>query len=254
MKYLNEAGRRAFSLILAVLTATALFVPCAMAEGITFRGIPWGSSQTEVEKAMDAEGIDLWVYEDYNMRRWDGIEQQFDWEHSKDIPCGWYSTAFGCNLTVAGYNVHYVETYCVCGTPENGKISQSKDDSIFYIGAYTFDVIDHRAVYEDLKEKLCSIYGECEEKAKNGSGFHFGAKGSGEYHYTERTATWNGDDETSVKLYCYTSDYDDDNDIRVAIYYGKTDMDGYIDSLQAKMKADALQAERDSRSASKDGL
>lgn len=78
MKYLKKAGRRAFSLILAVMTVTALLVPCAMADGITFRDIPWGSSQTEVEKAMDAEGIDLWVYEDYNMRRWDGIEQQFD--------------------------------------------------------------------------------------------------------------------------------------------------------------------------------
>lgn len=254
MKYLHKAGSRAVSLVLAVLTIAVLLAPCVQAEGITFRNIPWGSSQTEVEKVMDAEGVDLWVYEDYSMRRWDGIEQQFDWEHSKDMPCGWYSIAFSCNLTVAGYNVHNVETYCVCGTSGNGEISQSKDDGLFYIGAYTFDVIDHEAAYGDLKEKLCSIYGECDEKLKNGSGFHFGTKGSGEYHYIERTATWNGDNETSVKLYCYTSDYDDDSGIRVAIYYGKTDMDEYIDSLQAKMKADALQAERDSRSTSKDGL
>lgn len=254
MKHFCKLGRCAVSLILAVLTVAAVLAPCASAEGITFRNIPWGSSQTEVEKVMDEEGVDLWVYEDYSMRRWDGIEKQFDWDHNDDMPCGWYGVAFGCDLTVAGYNVYNVETYCVCGTSTNGEISQSKEDGLFYIGAYTFSVIDQEAAYADLKDKLASIYGEYSEKTNTGSGFHFGAGSSGEYHYVERTATWNGDDETSVKLYCYTSDYDDDSDIRVSIYYGKTDMDKYIDSLQAKMKADALQAERDNRSTSKEGL
>lgn len=254
MKYLHKAGRRVVPLILAVLTVAAVLAPCALGEGIAFRNIPWGSSQTEVEKVMDEEGFDIWVQNDYRVRRWDGIEQLQNWNHTDDMPCGWHINAYNHDLIVAGYNVRRIESYCVYGTSENGEISQSKDDALFYIGVYTFDVIDQEAAYEDLKEKLCSIYGKCEEKTKNGNGFHFGTGGSGEYHYTARIATWNGDDETSVKLYCYTSDYEQDSDIRVSIYYGKTDMDEYIDFLQAKMKADALQTERDSRSTSKDGL
>lgn len=241
--------------IVCAVIVIALLAPTAFADEITFRGIPWGASVADVEAAMEKDGIRFYTYNERQMRRWEGLEQAFDFDHLYDEPCGWYAYAMPNGFEVAGYPVASIGVSCVWGYSASGEIQKEKEDSNFYIAVYAFDVIDKEAAYKDLQEKLSSLYGTYTEKSKSGTYFHIDSDGSGgECGYREWISEWDGDDNTAVKLYCYSADREGDSSECVSIYYGKTDMDEYIDALQEIIKEDLIRQEQARRNSSVDGL
>lgn len=248
--------------VLAMIVCLVLLgsmAPSALADEILFRGIPWGSSITEVDAALrEEQGFSdgLYMSDEYYMRRWDNIESRFDVIHNDMYASGWHGSDYGDDDTVvAGYKVGRTQVYCAYGIGEEGTILRDEEDSIFYAASYAFDVLDFEATYYDLQAKLNSLYGECEETTYEGEGYYASATYSGRFNSFEMLSVWRGDNDTEVKLYCYVDDIEEIRyDECVALFYGKTDFDPHLDALQTAMYNEELAAEIASRSSNTDGL
>lgn len=226
----------------------------ALADVILFRDIPWGTSISVVEQNIDLDYF--FIHEEQNMRRWSAIEQPFDFEHINDYPAGWYGYSVGIeDFKVAGYNA-LPTVYCAYGMSDDGVILREAEDSIFYAGGYTFAVIDHKATYLDLKDKLESFYGMGEETISEGTSYYASANGNGEYAYKTCTVVWQGDNETQIKLYCMLSELNDPllDENNVVLWYGKANMDAYLDKLQTAIYQEKLQKEKNNRNHDMSGL
>lgn len=231
-----------------------LLTTSAFAAEITFRDIPWGVSMSEVEKAF-AKKL-FFTHDEYQMRYWSNIEQDFDLEHIGDYPSGWYgySAALG-ELRVAGYDALPI-MFCAYGLSSDDKVLRDKDKSVFYAGGYAFAVIDHESTYFDLREKLTGLYGDGIEKIDDGEGVYSAVNGNGTYHYESRCTTWIGDNNTSVKLYCHLNDADDSmiGANTISLWYGKPNADEYLEKLQNVIHREKLLEEQANRSGDISGL
>jgi len=240
--------------LFCVIFVFMLLVPTALADELLFRSIPWGTSISDVDKSLDLDYF--FIHEEQNMRRWGSIEQQFDFEHINDYPAGWYGYSLGIeDLKVAGYNA-LPTIYCAYGLTDDGVILREAEDSIFYAGGYAFAVIDHEATYYDLKNKLESLYGIGEETVNEGKSYYASVNGNGEYAYKTYTVVWRGDNETEIKLYCMLSELNDPllDENNVVLWYGKANMDAYLDELQTVIHQEKLQNEEKNRNHDLSGL
>ncbi|MDD5791480.1 MAG: hypothetical protein PUD22_02720 [Erysipelotrichaceae bacterium] len=242
--------------IICTIFIAILVLNCitAIADEITFRDIPWGVSMSEIERQLGSDT--LYVLEDTQIRRWKGIEEEFDTGHMSDYPDGYEAYYFGDNgIKVAGYDVQPI-IYCVYGMTDSGEVLMGKDQSVFYMAQYQFDVIDHESAYLDLKEKLSSLYGKGYNKQSSETGIYATESSSGRYSKTLTATTWLGDNGTAVELYCVMYDKPDASPTGniVAICYGKPEMDAYIDSLQEAIYQQNLETEHSSRSSDTSGL
>lgn len=244
--------KKFLTFILVFLTISSV----ACAEEITFRGIPWGSSMSEIEDSFDSDMF--YTYDEATVRRWKNITEQVDWEHLYDYPDGWECLYMGFGeyaMKVAGYDV-IMSVACRYDIGENDEILKDKSDSVLCSASYTFDVIDYVAAYDDLKAKLTSLYGDGIETTDTDEGYHWGMNTSGEYHTTVKLTTWVGENDTEAKLYCSVDDVDDpllQNDLLV-LYYGKTSEDENIERLQKLLHVEALSNEQESRNDDTSGL
>ena len=179
-----------------------------------------------------------------------------DWEHIDDYPAGWQVYFLGLEgLKVAGYEA-IGGAYCAYGLSDNGEVLKERQDSTLYAGGYVFTVIDHETAYLDLKAKLNGLYGEGVEEVEDGESWYATANGSGKYHYEVRCTTWNGDNNTQVKLHCTLSDLDDPlmDENNICLWYGKSDADEYLEKLQSALYQEKLHAEQGSRNEDTSGL
>lgn len=242
--------KRAICLVLVLMVC---ITPCVLAEEITFRGIPWGSSMAEVEKALDLEYF--YSYDDASMLKWRSV-CEYDYSYAYDHPAGWSASSYGSDaLTVAGYKA-CPTIYCAYGLSDDGKVLRGRAESIFYLGGYEFDVVDCDAAYRDIKEKLTGLYGEGVEEVTVEEGFYYTDSGNGSFDYEVRKTTWANSNGTGIKLHAVVSELNDPAIYTnsLSLWYGKTDMDDYLDELQAAIHREMVEAENASRSASVDGL
>lgn len=244
-------------LVCLVLVLMVCLTPCVLAEEITFRGIPWGSSMAEVEEALNLER--LYVYSEDHPGKWEYVHNQYSIYGIPGYCSAWSAQSFSDELTVAGYSA-YPSVYCVYGLAENGEVLRAKEDSVFYLGGYAFDVIDSRATFDDLKEKLTSVYGVGTETVEYDEVYRVSSTGSGVssgvYNKETRCVAWYGENNTGVKLCGVFSDNEavGNGENYVSVWYGKTDMNDYLDELQAAIHGEMVEAENASRSTSIDGL
>lgn len=184
-------------------------------ELFTFRGIDWYSTRE------DAEGILLPGAVIVDEKRWAGDEDIYrlsgtnyshlTWADDR-IEGGGRRKSYD-NLTVAGYEPSDTVCNYLYQINENGTINRDMKTAQFYFGYYTFessDFVDLQSVYDDLGQKLASIYGE---------------GGHEEDDYFVKT-TWLDSEENLIRLLA-SADYD-----YVTLGYIAGDADQRLDEMQ----------------------
>lgn len=140
---------------------------------IRFRGIRWYSAKKDVESFLFENGAESggWMSSDNDIYRMSGIDYTSVTTGEDRVDGGGYQGWYS-GVSVAGYEAS--DTYACYIYPMNadGSINMSEQDAQFYFGWYTFtqeDYSDITAIYEDLKTKLCTLYGDGQE---NETDFH----------------------------------------------------------------------------------
>ena len=185
-------------LLCLLLSSVILFIfAVATAENgkveILFRNNPWGASFSEVKKSypdnihlltpMDDKAYEL----EYKM---------FGDESAKQYDCfvGCRETLSytleGSDFTVAGYPVCETGVYFAYVPEINGLIDHENPKTALYYAYYSIEPLDMTVVYDDLKTKLCSLYGDpVEGKTKDVGG-----------KYETRYISWYGANDTVLSL------------------------------------------------------
>lgn len=232
--------------LLLMLSLQAL----AVADEITFRGIPWGSSLTEVEEYFS--NLSIVDFDSEDVKRDTILNDDYDVYSNNSYECCWHDFVFPHgSITVAGYDVN-IHLYCFYGIDENGNVLREKEDSVFYAASYDLEVVDVETSYEDLVNKLTSLYGEGSLQTSGGTVYYGSSTGSGTYEYEERIMTWLGDNDTGVRIYCIVNDleHSQGDPGSITIYYAKTDAWIELDKLQNALHQEAIANESANRDAS----
>ncbi len=130
---------------------------------IKFRNIEWWTDYSHANYAIlkDAGDSHHVVFENADI---DSIENAEWWGiYSDDRVNEAGLSAFYYSIPVAGYtaDVHVYYMYPIV----DGKVEREKESAEIYFGMYEFEEFeDLRAVYDDLKEKLTTLYGDGEDR------------------------------------------------------------------------------------------
>ena len=188
----------------------------AAEKAILFRGIPWGSSYTEIEKDVKldhywtftliervakAMGFEKLTAQDKDLMPLDvGLVAQA--EYSRPLP------------EVAGYKTEAVILQFVYVPDENGALVEDKEHTALYHAYYTIEPADRAGAYEDLTNKLSSLYGGIDLS-------------SGDFHEDENCVrVWFGGEGTIVSLEYSISSR------RIYIHYGFAGGDDLLENAQ----------------------
>ena len=166
--------KRLLVLIIAILLSTTT---CALANScplppvntdadIQFSGFEWYVDYPTMMKMAEAKGIDTlysmdWFSDSsYNTPHWPIVYSSMPAFAEGDMKCGG-SVVLVDLPDVAGYTAQTLEMYFMWN-PETGytKDYQSPDAIQFYMARYEIQANDIKACYEDLVNKLKSLYGE----------------------------------------------------------------------------------------------
>lgn len=160
--------------VLLVLSIINVAVP-ENAKEILFRGIPWGSTYNETVSALLSDwGVRFREGEIITPRRIRSLINN-SWSDYYDNECGCYTyLATGSEIKqVAGYNVENVKLYFAFAPNDQGEIDQLPENTSFFLGQYTIKPKDLYAVYEDLKQKISSLYGKPAKERSDGFIIHY---------------------------------------------------------------------------------
>jgi hypothetical protein len=206
---------------------------------ISFRNIPWWTSKNEVEKILVADGasIEQAAFED-NILRMSGI----DFANStsgKDRVDGGGTVARYSGIKVAGYTPSETQACYIYNLNDDGTINKDKETAQFYFGWYTFearDYVDGEGVYNDLAQKLQSLYGE-------------GIVNDESSYYT--TITWIDADNNQIRLLLGGKDSDTKY---VTLGYMAAGADERLNEMQISVDAEAVQQEAAERKKNKEDI
>lgn len=168
----------------ALLLAMLLALGCAAAlaeayeEPILFRGIPWGSSYAEI--AQEVELDDLYAQKGYGVadRLWKGDSLDYD------VGTEGYAS-YTTFPKVAGYQASYVVLDFAMVPDEDGHLPMDEYGEVvpdpertrLYAGIYFIYASDEYAAFEDLSNKLTSLYGDA-DMTMDGISVWYGAEGT----------------------------------------------------------------------------
>lgn len=209
---------------------------------ILFRDIPWGCNPTI---ANDLMGGKMLLSKDVFVKGWDSAYDVVSAGSLLETGHALFGTYEG---DVGGHSVSMVTMYFLY--PMGEIIDRSVENSEFCLAQYQFDSMDVAAAYEDLKDKLTSLYGEGREDTDTVTHWTVSVSGdgySGEYDTLERATTWTGGNDTMVVL--MSSVLQDDVDVFTGDFllltYGKADVDQRAEDLTEIILAEMAQQERD---------
>ena len=253
--------------VVAVLLVLVMVCSCALAAEITFMDFPWGIDAEQAGKKLKKVGDyyncneDSWVayWEEYNANATmaDGAYTYY--------PAGYalYASFSGASFPeyfepylVGGHSVNDIWMWCRYGY-DGEKVLTEIEDSCLYMAEYNFLVMDTMSAYEDLKNKLNSLYGVGEETIKEDTGSVWNESGQHDFTYVEKSTTWYGDNNTSVRLEGGASSRPIEEDYLyhyLSLIYGKTDQDETIKKIEQEIKASELQSELNSYTSDLSGL
>lgn len=202
----------------------------------TFRDIQWWDTKTDAEKQLVAEGAEIQTaaFED-NILRMSGIDYANS-TGAKDRVEGGGTVVRYSGLKVAGYTPSETEACYIYTLNDDGSINKDKDSAQFYFGWYTFesyDYADGEGVYNDLLQKLQSLYGD-------------GAINSDDDYFT--TSTWTDADNNQIRLLLggKNKDYK-----YVTLGYIAAGADEKLDEMQAAVDAENIASEAADREKNK---
>ena len=149
---------------------------------ITFNGIPWGCTYEEFQKQKDL----YFPYESFDTYGYT-VDEILGYGAGDNYAEGTMAYISDSGTTnVAGYDGVYATYYFANKYAENSL--NSEKTTSFYGAVYEFEEIsDLSGATEDLKNKLTSLYGECEDKSD-----------VAQEHYIY---TWKGTNDTECVLY-----------------------------------------------------
>lgn len=178
--------------------AVILFADAAISESeknpeILFRNNKWGASFSEVKRSYPdnlhllspiddkAYEIEYRIFGDENAKRYDNY-----------VGCNEILsfTLRGKDFTVAGYPVAETCVYFAYVPGENGIINHDDPETALYYAYYSIEPLDMSVVYNDLKDKLSSLYGN----PVDGKMSDIGGK------YETRYISWFGANDTVLSL------------------------------------------------------
>lgn len=214
---------------------------------ITFKDIPWGTTFSEADSMLSqlnlwnisGEGFKQYSVDDILIGDYKGID--FEYSGINVI-----SNAFNKEQTVAGYTTSDITLYFVF-IPVNGYLTYVEDDAILYGAQYEFEPTDLARMYEDLKGKLVSLYGDPYKTSEDSD--IFGNK----YTYTY----WRGVNDTELVLRSLDSSKDTTNiyDDKIYISYAWRRGDTLLKNASNAVKMERLDAETGAQeSGSTEGL
>ena len=132
--------------------------------GIIFRGIPWGSSYSEVINTLSKSGI-KWEspisIKGRTIRNTiiDNKRHGFDYETGIYVNTDYKSPS----LSVAGYDTTRITLYFAYTTDDSGRLLKDLEHTAFYLAKYEFVPTNLTAMTEDLITKLSTLYGKVDE-------------------------------------------------------------------------------------------
>ena len=155
--------------LLSVLIILCILPLSALADQeILFRGIPWGTSASELEKK---DFFQYGSFSDSSMPFEDSFTEEARWRAmayigtGTDHDAGFEATCYG-KIKVAGFETSSIHLYCAYSI-ENGELVKDKSKSRFYGADYVFNPLDYAFAYNTLVQKLTDLYGEgTEEKIR----------------------------------------------------------------------------------------
>lgn len=232
--------------IICVVLAILSLITTAFADEITFRNIPWGSNPNQVSEVLQAAGFSK-VYATNGA--WitsfgDGDFDEFDINGADNAGYDWtdYKTT---GLKVAGHEISYMGLEFLYGIQDEGLLLDI--DSARLIRAYyVLKASDKFLVYNDLKTKLSSLYGEPkvlhrEQKYWNES-----------YIKINDGLLWSGENDTAVLMSIEWYTYDGVSESKqgflgednITLSYGKTDIDEDLEFVEKYWEQEALRVEQ----------
>lgn len=217
--------------LLIFMTMAALAeVDAAEQKEILFRGIPWGTSYSEVEEILsdtqwlEFTGFDMWTYSTETILDNESGDGSFEYLDI-DLLCA----AMNPHWMVAGYKTTGVLLYFVF-KPMDGGLSRDFGDTMLYGATYQFEPADVHAAAEDLVDKLSSLYGE-----------HAGKKEHPSYaknvKYSYRWSGFNSHVQLGVMDYEPDADYVNDS---IWISYVTDSGDSWLQAASDALKEAAL--------------
>lgn len=200
---------------------------------IRFREIKWYSSKKDVEKFLFENGADIagWMGNNNTIYRMSGIDYT-NMTTGEDVVenggyQGWYS-----GVSVAGYEASSTYACYIYPINDNGSIETSDDKAQFYFGWYTFTqdtYSDISSIYEDLKMKLCSLYGNGNERKSD----------------FRTTMTWKDTENNQVRLLI------DSDATYITLGYMANGADERLDEMEIALDNAAAQKEAEEREKNK---
>ena len=118
------------------------------------------------------------------------------------------------DISVAGYPVDLIRIWFVYTSDDSGILQQDKEHTVFYEAEYVLKVKDISGVYEDLTEKLTSLYGAADEQ---GMIQHYA-------YASDKYTLWGGSNDAMVALKT------DSNSDKIRITYGWLKGNDYLDA------------------------
>ena len=203
---------------------------------IRFRCIRWYSSKKDVESFLFENGAKSggWMSSDNDIYRMSGIDYTNVTSGEDRVDGGGYQGWYS-GVSVAGYEAS--DTYACYIYPINadGTVEMSEEDAQFYFGWYTFtqeDYSDITAIYEDLKTKLGTLYGEGQE---NKTDFH-------------TTMSWTDVENNQVRLLVNS------DSTYITLGYMAEGAEARLDEMQAALDKIESQKEAEEREENKDDV
>lgn len=224
-------------LALMVLISSGLAAYGEENDEILFRDIPWGSNPSEVKELLAKENISTTAIASRFPILSFGEELRFYDEFdmvSCDQGCFEGLVLDANGTTVGGHEISSIAFDFIYGV-DGETVSFEEDDSRLVKASYTLEPVDKFEVYEDLVNKLTSLYGEPEKLHRSDEEVW----GTDDIIHIVEGSLWTGANNTAVLLSMewYTEDgttekkmdvYEED---MVYLRYGKTDTADTINFL-----------------------
>lgn len=155
--------KKYFALICCLLLSLSLFnIAIAEVDTITFRDLEWYSHPSKVSATMNSipQVTTPWFGAVKKNEKIEGWFKKWQYFYSEDAVSNGGAILKFSNVPIAGYSAD-VELSFMWAT-RDGKVLYDYDSTELYMGIYTIDGYrDLHGVYEELKDKLKTTYGNC---------------------------------------------------------------------------------------------
>ena len=215
------------------------------ANGIQFRGMPFGTSYADFCARLDADGLTPSA----SLRAissWEVYAKDGDLVSETKIEDGGFSCSIRSipeDFAVAGFKVDSLQASFLKDFDEDA-VYDDMDRSTLLKASYTFRITDLDASYDILSTKLSTLYGPGEEQSDSTAWFSTG----GDYSEYVTWTTWYGDDNTGVYLVKHWEIYDEGNrpkEQSLWLCYGASDSVARIEALRAAFAREEMKKSAD---------